>query len=201
MLLLLLHCRRCIVTAGAAGGGGAAAAALDASPHPGCLSGAIEPFDPVLVVPRNSESAHLLTQSTKADVTQRSSGGTLAAVGRYCGEIIGNKEMKQRGLASTSEYLFNVGAGLTIDASRFGNVTRYMNHSSNAPNIRPMICNHFGDCQRLSSVPLAVASRAFHLITCARHSTIIARIRSVGPRALASCIVRVQAAGGWCSTR
>jgi hypothetical protein len=28
------------------------------------------------------------------------------------------------GLAKTSEYLFNVGGGLTIDASRFGNVTR-----------------------------------------------------------------------------
>ena len=26
--------------------------------------------------------------------------------------------MKQRGLAATSEYLFNVGGGLTIDASR-----------------------------------------------------------------------------------
>eukprot|EP01050_Picozoa_sp_SAG11_P036283 SAG11_NODE_13726_length_642_cov_0.952118_1_plen_87_part_00 len=55
--------------------------------------------------------------------------------------------MKQRGLASTSEYLFNLGAGLTIDASRFGNVTRYMNHSS-TPNVRPMICNHYG-CRRV----------------------------------------------------
>jgi hypothetical protein len=59
----------------------------------------------------------------------------------YCGEIISNKEMKQRGLASTSEYLFNVGGGLTIDASRFGNVTRYMNHS-NQPNVRPPISAH-----------------------------------------------------------
>ena len=62
-------------------------------------------------------------------------------IAEYCGEIISNKEMKQRGLAKTSEYLFNVGGGLTIDASRFGNVTRYMNHSTNA-NVRPMVCNH-----------------------------------------------------------
>ena len=79
-------------------------------------------------------------------------------IAEYCGEIISNKEMKQRcvcmhmlshtrsncpliglspfsivlsglcfinsGLAKTSEYLFNIGGGLTIDASRFGNVTR-----------------------------------------------------------------------------
>ena len=38
-------------------------------------------------------------------------------------------------------------AGLTIDASRFGNVTRYMNHSA-TPNVRPMVCNHFG-CRRV----------------------------------------------------
>eukprot|EP01052_Picozoa_sp_SAG31_P002225 SAG31_NODE_76_length_27534_cov_13.661868_13_plen_493_part_00 len=68
-------------------------------------------------------------------------------IAEYCGEIISDKEMKQRGLASTSEYLFNLGAGLTIDASRFGNVTRYMNHSSQC-NVRPMICNHFG-CRRV----------------------------------------------------
>ena len=33
-------------------------------------------------------------------------------IAEYCGEIISNKEMKQRGLASTSEYLFNIGGGM-----------------------------------------------------------------------------------------
>ena len=40
-------------------------------------------------------------------------------IAEYCGEIISNKEMKQRNLSKTSEYLFNIGGGLTIDASRF----------------------------------------------------------------------------------
>ena len=39
-------------------------------------------------------------------------------------------------LLARSRYLFNVGGGLTIDAARKGNATRFMNHSND-----PITCN------------------------------------------------------------
>ena len=45
-----------------------------------------------------------------------------------------------------SEYLFTVGGGLTLDAARMGNATRFMNHSSEIAtcNVDAQVVNHRG---------------------------------------------------------
>ena len=42
-----------------------------------------------------------------------------------------------------------------------GNVTRYMNHST-VPNVRPMVCNHFG-CRRVVFYTLAGVKKGAEL--------------------------------------
>jgi len=65
-----------------------------------------------------------------------------AFIGEYAGEVTLLSSVRKR----KSEYLFNLGSGLTIDASRQGNATRFMNHSSDkyACNVSAMIVNHRG---------------------------------------------------------
>jgi hypothetical protein len=65
-----------------------------------------------------------------------------AFIGEYAGEVTLLSSVRKR----KSEYLFNLGSGLTIDASRQGNATRFMNHSSDdyACNVNAMIVNHRG---------------------------------------------------------
>jgi hypothetical protein len=65
-----------------------------------------------------------------------------AFIGEYAGEVTVLSAVRKR----KSEYLFNLGSGLTIDASRQGNATRFMNHSSDeyACNVSAMIVNHRG---------------------------------------------------------
>ena len=44
-------------------------------------------------------------------------------------------------------YVFDLGCGLSVDASHIGNSTRYLNHasaSSDAANVRAQVTNHYG---------------------------------------------------------
>ncbi len=65
-----------------------------------------------------------------------------AFIGEYAGEVLLLASIQRR----KSEYLFNIGGGLTIDASRKGNATRFMNHSSDAAtcNVDARVVNHMG---------------------------------------------------------
>ena len=63
-------------------------------------------------------------------------------IGEYAGEVLFLSNVRKR----KSEYLFNLGSGLTIDASRKGNACRFMNHSSDEHgcNVAARIVNHRG---------------------------------------------------------
>jgi|EP01049_Picozoa_sp_SAG25_P012205 hypothetical protein len=63
-------------------------------------------------------------------------------IGEYAGEVLLLASVRRR----KSEYLFNIGGGLTIDASRQGNATRFMNHSSEPKtcNVEARVVNHRG---------------------------------------------------------
>ena len=63
-------------------------------------------------------------------------------IGEYAGEVLLSASIQRR----KSEYLFNVGGGLTIDASRKGNATRFMNHSCEPAtcNVDAQVVNHRG---------------------------------------------------------
>ena len=65
-----------------------------------------------------------------------------AFIGEYAGEVLLLASIQRR----KSEYLFNIGGGLTIDASRKGNATRFMNHSNDfvACNVDAQVVNHRG---------------------------------------------------------
>ena len=65
-----------------------------------------------------------------------------AFIGEYAGEVLLLSTVRKR----KSEYLFNLGSGLTIDASRIGNSCRFMNHSNDGYkcNVSAMIVNHRG---------------------------------------------------------
>jgi hypothetical protein len=62
-------------------------------------------------------------------------------IGEYAGEVIDKASVRKR--QGQSEYLFDLGGGLTIDASCQGNLTRFMNHSD-APNVQATVINHRG---------------------------------------------------------
>ena len=62
----------------------------------------------------------------------------------------GGPEMSEEELAARltgRHYVFDLGCGLSVDASHAGNTTRYLNHaaaSSDLANVRAQITNHFG---------------------------------------------------------
>ncbi|RMZ87769.1 hypothetical protein DV736_g4995, partial [Chaetothyriales sp. CBS 134916] len=69
-------------------------------------------------------------------------------IGEYKGEVTSREECNRRGSAyhlSGMEYLFNLNQDQEVDASNFGNKTRFMNNSSNEQNINvvgcTMLCN------------------------------------------------------------
>jgi SET domain-containing protein len=62
-------------------------------------------------------------------------------IGEYAGEIISKTEVD--GERAKSEYLWDLGEGLAVDAQRLGNATRRINHSD-TPNVRAVIVNHRG---------------------------------------------------------
>jgi SET domain-containing protein len=52
---------------------------------------------------------------------------------------------------SGRHYIFDLGCGLSVDASHCGNATRYLNHASSKSsqaNVRAQVTNHFG-CRRV----------------------------------------------------
>ena len=65
-------------------------------------------------------------------------------VGEYAGEIITETELNTRVERQRSEYLFDLGCGLLIDARRYGNATRRINHCALAPNVRAQLINGRG---------------------------------------------------------
>ncbi|RMZ80763.1 hypothetical protein DV738_g2706, partial [Chaetothyriales sp. CBS 135597] len=69
-------------------------------------------------------------------------------IGEYKGEVTSREECDRRGSAyhlSGMEYLFNLNQDQEVDASSFGNKTRFLNNSSNEQNINvvgsTMLCN------------------------------------------------------------
>ena len=65
-------------------------------------------------------------------------------IGEYAGEVL--LEATSEIQRPQSEYLFTVGGGLTLDAARMGNATRFMNHSSETAtcNVDAQVVNHRG---------------------------------------------------------
>ena len=88
-------------------------------------------------------------------------------------------------------YIFDLGCGLSVDASHVGNTTRYLNHasaSSDLSNVRAQITNHFGIrcvfhdvCVLLSCC--ACDARVAHSLICACGLSVLCQ------------------SGKWCSTR
>uniref|UniRef100_A0AC35GA83 [histone H3]-lysine(27) N-trimethyltransferase n=1 Tax=Panagrolaimus sp. PS1159 TaxID=55785 RepID=A0AC35GA83_9BILA len=56
-------------------------------------------------------------------------------IGEYCGEIITHDEAERRGRiydAHQCSYLFDINGEQTLDAGRYGNILRFINHAKNA---------------------------------------------------------------------
>ena len=64
-------------------------------------------------------------------------------IAEYAGEIICDDE-RERKRRRHSQYIFDLGDGLAVDAVPKGNPTRRINHSSSSPNTRAVIANHRG---------------------------------------------------------
>lgn len=56
----------------------------------------------------------------------------------YVGELINNEEMLKRRKANDQQYMFQLTKNVTIDAMKYGNYSRYINHSCN-PNCEAII--------------------------------------------------------------
>lgn len=93
-------------------------------------------------------------------------------IGEYAGEIICESDLSQsRDNGNTcdggaqramSEYLFDLGHGLLVDAQPMGNATRRMNHSATNPNVQPRIVNHRG-CRKVAMYAKASIRRGTEL--------------------------------------
>ena len=62
----------------------------------------------------------------------------------YAGEIICDDERERKRRGRSSQYVFDLGDGLAVDAMPKGNPTRRLNHCSSSPNTRVVIANHRG---------------------------------------------------------
>ena len=82
-------------------------------------------------------------------------------IGEYAGEIICESDLSQcrdggnsgdgGAQRAMSEYLFDLGDGLLVDAQPMGNATRRMNHAASKPNVQPRIVNHRG-CRKVPTL-------------------------------------------------
>ena len=65
-------------------------------------------------------------------------------IAEYAGEIICDDQRQEDGCRRSSEYIFDLGDGLAVDATHGGNPTRRINHCSLTPNTRVVVANHRG---------------------------------------------------------
>lgn len=100
-------------------------------------------------------------------------------IGEYVGEVIGREEALERISAATNHvYVMEIGGGMYVDASRYGNDTRFMNHSCD-PNCETQKW-HVGNEERVAIVAVRMVPRGEEL-------TFDYRFESVGKRTPCFC--------------